>query len=133
MYSTRATEDFLDALPDSFRPLVRWSMPDAPRDGDLVQNYFSQSWPVLVVRGEPETPDKPKNLFQPTVTGRVTGKSEQHLNSTVAEGEKRGRTSEERSDDEDVTRSEVTKMWSLSDDDVGLGLATMDRIKNTIN
>ncbi|GMH76162.1 hypothetical protein TL16_g06991 [Triparma laevis f. inornata] len=108
MYSTRATEDFLDALPDSFRPLVRWSMPDAPHDGDLVQNYFSQSWPVLVVRGEHETPDKPKNLFLTTVTGRVTGKGEQHLNSTVEEGEKRGRTSEERSD-EDV---EIEQAWN---------------------
>ncbi|GMH82847.1 hypothetical protein TrVE_jg2141 [Triparma verrucosa] len=85
MFSTRATEDFLDALPDSFRPLVRWSLPHTDRDGDLVQDYFSQKWPVLVVRKEPEDPKNPANLYAPTVTSRVTGNGEQGLNSSIAE------------------------------------------------
>ena len=81
MFSTRATEDFLDALPDSFRPLVRWSLPHTHRDGDLVQDYFSQKWPVLVVRKEPKDPKNPANLYAPTVTSRVTRNGEQGLNS----------------------------------------------------
>ena len=56
-------------------------MPHTDRDGDLVQDYFSQKWPVLVVRKEPEDPKNPANLYAPTVTSRVTGNGEQGLNS----------------------------------------------------
>mmetsp|Transcript_24224 Transcript_24224/g.48178 ORF Transcript_24224/g.48178 Transcript_24224/m.48178 type:complete len:381 (+) Transcript_24224:1-1143(+) len=78
LFSTRATQNYTDALPDSFRPLARWSVPLNDTGSDIVQDYWGQDWPVLVFRKEPVDGKVPtKDMFQPELTPRSMGVSEE--------------------------------------------------------
>lgn len=59
--------------PDSFRPMVRWSVPDPSVPVDDNIEYAALSWPVLLLR---KKVNEPKELLKPALLPRFDGNDE---------------------------------------------------------